>query len=238
MALRSVPSEACLRGAVHPAAVHSPIFQGPFNQTEEAAMTTHRCVRWTLSAALALAALTSPAHASQIPPGCSTDGVGLDLQKSATTIHNGDTVTYTVTLDNSGAPGVCDAAAVLIRGFCPDPSGQPTILVKQFAVIADLPHASPLSTVGTFDCGINLGNGVTTAIARATLAAVLHDNPIADDLLAFQKDLSVLLAVTPPPPPPPPVSQIPTLSEASLLGLGIFIVAVGALTIRKRRRPV
>src|SRR5262249_7241936 len=153
------------------------------------------------------------------------------------TVQNGATVTYTVTLENSGAAGVCDAANIVIQGFCPDPNGQPTVLKQTFPAIANLPAGSALQTVGTFTCVINLGTGVTTAIARETLSGLLHDNPIADDVLSIQKDVSVLLQVTPPPPvpPPPPVSQIPTMSEWVMIMLGIFLAVVGAFALRKKR---
>jgi len=187
-----------------------------------------------LAAVLALA--VTPAVASQIPAGCSTDGVGVDVQKSATTIKNGDTVTYTGTFDNSPAANVCDAALIVIRAFCPDPQGQPTVLFGTLISVPDLPHATPTQQAGSFKCVINLASGVHTAIARVTLAGILHDNPIADDLLSISKDLSVLIEETPPPPPPPPVSQIPTLSEWAMIGLGVFLVGMGALTLRKRRQ--
>jgi hypothetical protein len=189
--------------------------------------------RLLLSSALLLH-LVTPAGGSQIPPGCSTSGVGVDLQKSATNIHNGDTVTYSGSIDNSAAANVCDAAAVIVKAFCPDAQGQPTILNKVLFTSENLPHATPLTPVGSYACVINLGTGVTTAIARVTLTALLHDNPVVDDLISVSKDLSVLLEVAPPP-PPPPVSTIPTMSEWSFIALAGFIIAMGALALRRRR---
>jgi hypothetical protein len=163
------------------------------------------------------------AGAVQIPPGCTTDGVVLDISKSATAINNGDIVTFTVILGNPIGPGNCDSAALVARGFCPDGAGQPTILTKTFATIADLPVNSPIIAIGTFQCVMQINPGVTTAIARATVAGILFDNPIFNDALLISKDLSVLVASAPPPP-----TQIPTLSGWTMIVLAGLLVGTGA----------
>jgi hypothetical protein len=187
-----------------------------------------------LSVAVALLAVSGSAAASQVPPGCSTNGVAIDLQKSATNITNGQTVTYTVTLDNGAFPS-CDAGNIVIQGFCPDLFGQPTILAKTFPPIANLPASTAVFTLGTFSCVVTINDGLSTAIARESLSGVLHDNPIADDVLSIQKDVSVLVATNPPPPPPPPPNAIPTLSEWVMVLLAVFLVVVGAIALRKRQ---
>jgi hypothetical protein len=186
-----------------------------------------------LCLALALLVVNSPSHATQSPAGCNTNGVSIDIQKSATSVSNGDTVTYTVTLDNGASPS-CDAANIAIQGFCPDASGNPTSLAVTFPTIGSLPAPSATRTVGTFNCVINLGGGVTTAIAREQLTGVLHDNPNHDDVLSILKDVSVLVESTPTPPPPKPPNTIPTLSEWVMIMLAVLLVAVSAIELRKR----
>jgi hypothetical protein len=183
--------------------------------------------RYAVLVSLLLLAL--PAEAVQVPPGCTTDGVVLDITKSATAINNGDTVTFTVTLGNPTGPGNCDSAALVARGLCPDAAGQPTIVAKTFATIADLPVGSPIIAIGTFQCVMQINPGVTTAIARATVAGILFDNPIFNDALLISKDLSVLVAQGPTPPP-----AIPTLGQWGFLLLVGFLVAGGMVAQRRR----
>jgi len=190
---------------------------------------------WTtglaLTLGLALVIGGSLAEASQSPPGCNTSGVGLDIQKSATSITNGQTVIYTVKYDNSAAPS-CDAASVVIKGFCPDATGQPNILNVTYPTIPNLPAPTAQVTLPTFSCVVNVSGGLTTATARATLTGLLHDNPNVDDLVSVSKDLSVIVENTPPPPPPP---QIPTLSEWVMIMLAVFVALVGVATLRRKR---
>ena len=182
--------------------------------------------------AFALLVVASPSVASQSPAGCNTNGVAIDIQKSATNINNGDTVTYTVTIDNGASPS-CDAANIAIQTFCPDSSGNPTKAAVTFPTIASLPAPSATKTVGTFTCVVTVADGVTTAIAREQLSGVLHDNPSRDDVLSILKDVSVLVA-TPVTPPPKPTNTIPTLSEWVMIILAVLLVGVSAVELRKR----
>jgi hypothetical protein len=176
----------------------------------------------------------SPAEASQNPPGCTNNGVALDIQKSVPgLITNGQTVTYTVTLGN-GAGASCDAGNIVIKGFCPDTSGNPTILNTTFATIPNLPASTPVFTVGTFDCVVTVNAGVAVATAKDTLTGVLHDLPAVDDPMAISKTLSVSLEVPLPPPPPPP-NQIPTLSEWVMIMFAVFLVLAGGVALRRKR---
>jgi hypothetical protein len=186
-----------------------------------------------LCLALALLAINSPSFASQSPAGCNTNGVAIDIQKSATNINNGDTVTYTVTLDNGASPS-CDAANIAIQGFCPDSSGNPTVSAVVFPTIASLPAPSTTRTVGSFNCVVTVSDGVTTAIAREQLSGILHDNPVHDDVLSILKDVSVVVTAAPTPPTPKPPNTIPTLSEWVMIMLAVLLVAVSAIELRKR----
>ena len=178
----------------------------------------------------------SPAEASQNPAGCTNNGVALDLQKSVSgLITNGQTVTYTVVLGN-GAGASCDAGNIVIQGFCPDTSGNPTILNTTFATIPNLPAPTADFTVGTFQCVVTVNAGVTFAQAKDTLTGVLHDSPVTDDAMSISKTVSVNLDVPPPPPPPPPPpEQIPTLSEWVMIMLAAFLALVGVAALRRKR---
>jgi hypothetical protein len=186
-----------------------------------------------LGLAVVLLLATSPATAHQNPPNCNTNGLGTDIQKSATTIENGDLVTYTITLSNGAFPS-CDVSNVQIQGFCPDAAGQPTVLTKVFPIIPSLPAPTGTFQVGTFDCTVTVNPGVITAIARETVTGLLHDNPNFDDALAVQKDVSVIISEGPPPPPPPPPQRIPTLSQWVMGVFVIFMVLAAAYVMRKR----
>jgi uncharacterized repeat protein (TIGR01451 family) len=184
--------------------------------------------------ALVLLMASSPAGAHQNPPGCNTNGLGTDIQKSATVIENGDVVTYTITLSNGAAPS-CDVTNVQIRGFCPDATGQPTVLTKVFPPIPSLPAPTATFQVGTFQCTVTVNPGVVTAIARETVSGLLHDNPVFDDALSVQKDVSVIISSAPPPPPPPPPPQrIPTMSQWAMGAFVVFMVLAAAWVMRKR----
>jgi hypothetical protein len=186
-----------------------------------------------LTLGLALLVGGSLAEASQSPPGCTNNGVALDLQKSVSDlIANGDTVTYTVVLGN-GAGASCDAGNIVIRGFCPDTSGNPTILKTTFATIPNLPAPTADFIVGTFDCVVTVNAGVIFAQAKDTLTGVLHDSPVTDDPMEISKTVSVNLEVTPPPPPPP--NQIPTLSEWVMIMFAVFLVLAGGVALRRKR---
>ena len=175
----------------------------------------------------------SPAEASQIPPGCTNNGVNLDLQKSVSgLITNGETVTYTVVLGN-GAGASCDAGNIVIQGFCPDASGNPTILKTTFATIPNLPAPTADFTVGTFDCVVTVNPGVVFAQAKDTLTGVLHDSTVTDDPMAIAKTVSVNLDNPLPPPSPP--NQIPTLSEWVMIMFAVFLVLAGGVALRRKR---
>jgi uncharacterized repeat protein (TIGR01451 family) len=192
------------------------------------------CLVLVLGVALVIGG--SLAEASQSPAGCSANGVALDLIKSAAgTVTNGETVTYTVNLGNGGGAS-CDASNIVIKGFCPDASGNPTILNKTFPTISSLPNPTTGFTVGTFDCVVSLNDGLSTATARDSLTGLLHDNTLVDDQMSISKDLSVNVALTPPPPPPPPPPDtIPTLSEWVMIMLAAFLVLVGVVALRRKR---
>ena len=193
---------------------------------------TTACLALALGVALVIGG--SLAEASQSPAGCNNNGVALDIQKSATSITNGQTVVYTITYGNSGFPS-CDAADIVIKGFCPDANGQPNLLAVTYPTDASLPAPTAPITLAPFSCVVTLNPGLTVAIARATLTGLLHDNPNNDDLLSISKDLSVLVENAPPPPPPPPPSQIPTLSEWVMIMFAVFLVLAGGVALRRKR---
>ena len=144
-----------------------------------------------LALGVALLIGSSPAEASQSPPACTNNGVSLDLRKGASgSIVSGQIVTYTVVLENGVFPS-CDAGTIVIQGFCPDLSGNPTILTKTFPPIPSLTVPTPAFTVGTFDCAVTVNPGVNAAQAKDTISGVLHDNIFQDDPFSVSKTVSV-----------------------------------------------
>jgi hypothetical protein len=190
-----------------------------------------------LSLVVALLGVSNPVGASQIPAGCSNNGVSIDIQKSATAITNGDTVTYTVTAANGPDPS-CNTINNVIKGFCPGADGQPNIApAVTFPTIATMAVPTATFTVGSFDCVVNVNAGVISPIASATLSGSLQDNPQQDDPFGIQKTVSVIVEQAPPPqpPPPPPINTVPTLSEWVMVLLAVFVALVGVATLRKKR---
>jgi protocatechuate 3,4-dioxygenase beta subunit len=144
------------------------------------------------------AGLSGSMTEAQTPPGCNTNSVSLSLQKSATSITNGDTVTYTVTVANGDTPG-CQAISNVIKGFCPKADGTvgPSPAIT-FPTIPTLPVPTPTATIGTFQCVVTVDAGVTTAAATASLAGLLQDNPAQDDPFVFVRTVSVTVTTPPP----------------------------------------
>ncbi len=191
--------------------------------------TKAACVALALGVAMLIGG--SPAVASQIPPGCSTGDINLGLQKSTSSINNGDTVTYTVTLENGGPPS-CTASNLVIRGFCPDATGDPnTVPQVTFPTIANLSVPTAAFTVGTFSCVVTVNAGVTTASARNSLTGILNDLEGVDDPLVRANQVSVTVAEAPPPVP----TSVPTLSEWVMIMLGVFLALAAGAALRRKR---
>lgn len=189
-----------------------------------------------LSLVGALVGFSSPVRASQIPAGCSNNGVSIDIQKSATQINNGDTVTYTITAENGGPPS-CNTINNAITGHCPGPDGQPLAAAATITVQTPIPNPMGVPTAqftyGTFSCVVSVNTGVTSPIASATLSGSLQDNPQQDDPFSILKTVSVIVA-QPQPPQPPNGHQIPTLSGWVMIMLAVFLALVGATVLRKK----
>src|SRR5262249_41790781 len=149
---------------------------------------------------VALLASMSLAEAAQLPPGCTANKVGLDIQKSASgNVVNGAVVTYTIVVGNgAAAAGACNAINNTIQGFCPDGAGNPTTPAS-ITVVTPLPN--PLVpdtadfTYGRFNCTINVNPGVTVAQASDQIAGLLQDNPAQDDPYNITKTVSVNVVV-------------------------------------------
>jgi uncharacterized repeat protein (TIGR01451 family) len=156
--------------------------------------------------------------------------------KSTSSINNGGTVTYTVTLENGGAPS-CTASNIVIKGFCPDANGIPKVVpAVTFATIANLAVPTAAFTVGTFQCVVAVNTGVTIASATDSATGILNDLENSNDPLSRFNQVSVTLAdAPPPPPPPPPPQQVPTLSEWVMIMFAVFLALAGGVALRRKR---
>jgi hypothetical protein len=198
-------------------------------------MMTSRTACLVLSLAVALLAMNGPVGAAQIPDGCTQNGVLINIEKSATNINNGDTVTYTVSVGNGDFPPTCQTVNNKVQGFCPGPDGNPSATpIVTFPTISMLPAPTATFDVGTFDCVVTVNPGVTNPRAAATLSGDLQDNPNQNDPFTLLKTVSVIVA-TPPPPPSKDLSAIPTLSEWVFILLAVFVALVGVATLRKKQ---
>jgi uncharacterized repeat protein (TIGR01451 family) len=194
-----------------------------------------RAVFATVSMAIVVAGLgTAPARADQSPPGCSTNGLALDVTKSQTLARNGDTLTYTIKVSNS-SPGSCDITGAIVDLVLPAADGMPTGTSVRVATGASYPAGFAATVIGTINYKVALNPGVTNAIVRATVDGVLHDAP-TNNQAAVQKTLGTSV---PPPhmtltkvastaggPAPLPVTYTYTLVNDSLTDLPIGNVSV------------
>ena len=97
---------------------------------------TFRTVRFVATTVITLALLALPglAHADQLPPGCTSNNLAVDISRSLLVAHPGDTVDFTVTVSNGGA-GACDVLNTDVDFVAPD--GTITNLVTGASFPAD-----------------------------------------------------------------------------------------------------
>jgi cysteine-rich repeat protein len=119
------------------------------------------------------------AWAHESPEGCTGNQADVDVLKDKTSIQNGETVTYTVTISNNDIPTACDITATLTF-HCPAADGTPTGIATACATNADIPAPSGPFTLCVVVCTVNVNPGVTTAQAQLEGSGTLHDNPYND----------------------------------------------------------
>jgi len=139
---------------------------------------------------------SNQAQATQVPPGCTANNLTVNISKNKNNIKNGDSVTFTITVQNPNSPDTCDLTlgpAGLVFN-CPGVTGAAdgaqTVLIPGNTTL-------PGGGVGfgpsafTVTCVVNV-TGTTSAQACVTApGALLHDNTLQDDPATVSKCLSL-----------------------------------------------
>jgi len=147
-----------------------------------------------VATALLLGSNQASAHLS--PVTCTANNLSVNISKDKNNIKNGDTVVFTITVENPSTASTCDLTlgpAGLIFN-CPGPTGNAdgtqTILIGGNTL---LPGGGIGTGVLTFTvpCVVSV-TGTTSAQACVTApGALLHDNTLQDDPASVSKCLSV-----------------------------------------------
>ena len=155
-----------------------------------------RCMRiglggFAVTALLGLGFSTT-ALADISPPGCTANVFSVDVGKNKTQVVSGDTVTYTVNVENEGANG-CDVNEVTLDFFCPASDGLPaaTPTYNDFVANQSYDVGTLPTLVGEFDCVMPTFNqGVAFAQAEVSGTGNLRD-AVNPDPQTISKTVSV-----------------------------------------------
>lgn len=128
----------------------------------------------------ALLLLASPTSAIQSPAGCNSNRLSLSLVKDKTTVQQGETIIYTVTISNlDAAPALaCDIDTANVTVTLPAADGTPTGTTVTLVTNANYPAGYPLTLTGTVPYVVNVNPGVLDVVAQARVVGVLHDAPV------------------------------------------------------------
>src|SRR4051812_19658137 len=130
-------------------------------------------VRTVLIAVLVVAGglgSAAPASAHRMPADCNSNEFDVRLSRDKFTVRNGETINYTITLDNlsSGARGpggekliACDVSNITVRLQLPSSTGQPD--PNSQIVVANAAYAAEQGFLqfGPFPYKVNANPGVT-----------------------------------------------------------------------------
>src|SRR5947207_15567373 len=72
-----------------------------------------------------LAGMAGRAGAHESPAGCEGNGIGGGNMRSASTVANGGTVSFTASVSNTGIAAPCDLTDATVKLCCPGADGQP-----------------------------------------------------------------------------------------------------------------
>ncbi len=163
----------------------------------------------------ALASFALPASAVQSPVGCNSNRLNLALIKDRTSVQQGDTINYTITVSNQdSAPALaCDIDSATVRITLPAADGTPTGTVVTLATNASYPAGAAQTVVGNASYVVSVNAGVTDIVAEARISGTLHDAPV-DHAAEIIKTVGTAVIT---PAPPAPVSASPSSSSAPRL---------------------
>ncbi len=190
-------------------------------------MKTHRFKVSLFIVALitTLISAVAPANAVQSPVGCNSNRLNLSLIKNRTSVQQGDTIIYTVTVSNvDSSPALaCDIDNATVKITLPAADGTPTGTQVTLATGVSYPAGTPITTVGSASYVVNVNAGVTDIVAEARVNGVLHDAPIDHAAEIIKTVGTAVVTPTPPasgggsptsPSGPSSTSQAPQLPNA------------------------
>jgi len=125
------------------------------------------------------AAGAAPALADRSPANCGTNGLDLTISTDKTTVHNGDVVTYTVSIQNDKA-GSCDISGATVTFALPGADGQPdrahaqTLVPSAANPTQNYPAGTHEKLLGTFTYAVEVNPGVTTITPEGVAHGDLH----------------------------------------------------------------
>ena len=143
-------------------------------------------------AEFAVAVGTAAGH--QSPVGCVSNGLDVALTRDRAVARVGTGVTYTVIVANSG-PGACDVTDARVRVVLPAADGTPSGQTLVLADNATFAAAAPARLLGPAPYVVAVDDGVTSAVAGATVEGVLHDGSTDN---SFTVSRTVAIAITRP----------------------------------------
>ncbi|HEX8763148.1 MAG TPA: hypothetical protein VF733_05325 [Candidatus Saccharimonadales bacterium] len=178
--------------------------------------------KWTFRTMVAVAAIIlsfpSLVSAHQSPGSCNGNRLNVSIIKDKTTVYQGDTLTYTITANNTDLGGslACDITNASVNVTLPAADGTPTGQVVNIVTAYNFPAGTTTQVLGTLPYVVNVNPGVIDIVAQVEASGTLHDAPI-DHSAQIIKTLgtSVLVAASPNPTPTP----TPTLPKLPNTGM-------------------
>jgi uncharacterized repeat protein (TIGR01451 family) len=126
----------------------------------------------------AILGTASPASAQlpEIPTGCTADRLGYDIIADRVTFRDGDTINFTVELENEGASG-CDVGNVSLSFRYPGPDGTASGKIERLTTAARYAHGTRGVSFGPFAHVAVVDEGVPGLVANVSGApgAFLYD---------------------------------------------------------------
>lgn len=147
---------------------------------KESVRTTTLGVTSLLSALSILLLPTLPAIAHQSPSGCNGNRLNTSIIKDKTTVYQGDTLTYSVTVANVdfGSDIACDITNATVQVRLPASDGTPTGTIVTLASGVDYLAGTTTTLVGTVPYVVNVNPGVVDIVAQVSANGTLHDAPV------------------------------------------------------------
>lgn len=152
-----------------------------------------RTILATLAATVGTMVVAAPASAHRSPANCLANGLDLTLGKNAQVLRQGDTITFTIGIQNTiavlGPP--CDITGATVAIYLPQPNGsyQGSPRITLDPASQDFPAGFAFRQIGVYPWVVNLDPRVEYAYARAGVRGTLHDTAPDHTFAEITKDL-------------------------------------------------